>query len=135
MPASTKLATATYILSYVAVKAPALVTTATIAKAVKEHPARIRQIVAALVRAKLLRSVRGARGGVTLGRPAETISLRDICEAVEDQGLLTLTLKDPFSAWADKCHVHPTLSKLYRDFEERMLVSLSDYRLSQMFTK
>ena len=47
MPASTKLATATYILSYVAVKAPALVTTATIAKAVKEHPARIRQLDAA----------------------------------------------------------------------------------------
>lgn len=135
MPASTKLASATYILSYVAVKAPGLVTTATIAKAVKEHPARVRQIVAALVRARLLRSVRGARGGVTLGRPAETISLRDIHEAVEDQGLLTLTLKDPFSAWAGKCHVHPTLTKLYRDFEERMLVSLSDYRLSQMFTK
>jgi Rrf2 family protein len=134
MPASSKLATATYILSYVAVKAPTLVTTATIAKVVKEHPTRVRQLVAALARARLLRSVRGARGGVTLGRPAETISLRDIYEAVEDQSLLTLTLKDPFSAWADRCHVHPTLTKLYRDFEERMLVQLSDYRLSQMFT-
>jgi Rrf2 family protein len=134
MPASSKLATATYILSYVAVKGPTLVTTATIAKVVKEHPTRVRQLVAALARARLLRSVRGARGGVTLGRPAETISLRDIYEAVGDQSLLTLTLKDPFSAWADRCHVHPTLTKLYRDFEERMLVQLSDYRLSQMFT-
>ena len=134
MARSTKLVTATYILSYVAVKAPALVTTSAIARAVKDHPARVRQVVSMLVKKNLLMSIRGANGGVRLGREPEDITLRDICDAVEDQPLLAVSLKDPFSQWAGRCKVHPTFTRIYADFEWKMREDLRRYRLRDMYT-
>ena len=134
MARSTKLVAATYILSYVAVKAPGLVTTSAIAAAVRDHPARVRQLVAALVRKGLLTSVRGASGGVQLGRAPEDITLGDVCDAVEDQPLLAVSLKNPFAAWAGRCHVHPTFTKLYADFEWKMREELRRHRLRDMYT-
>ncbi len=43
----------------------------------------VQKLVSLLVRARLLRSVRGAGGGLQLARPAAAISLADIVEAVE----------------------------------------------------
>lgn len=43
----------------------------------------VQKLVSQLSRAGLLRSVRGARGGLQLARPAAAISLADIVEAVE----------------------------------------------------
>jgi FeS assembly SUF system regulator len=43
----------------------------------------VQKLVSKLSAARLLRSVRGARGGLTLARPAAAISLADIIEAVE----------------------------------------------------
>jgi DNA-binding IscR family transcriptional regulator len=88
MSKSTRLLTATYILSYVAANAPEVVTTERIAEQVDEHPTRVRQIVAALVKAGLLSASRGAAGGVSLRRAASEISLRDVQEAVQDSSLL-----------------------------------------------
>lgn len=133
MNRSTRLITATYIMSYVAVKAPDSVTTAQIAKAVKDHPARVRQIVAALVKGKLLASTRGAHGGVRLTRTAESITLRHIYEAVEDRPLLAVSVKEPFPARF--CHVHPTFTKLYKSLEEQMRAELEDVWLRDMYTK
>ena len=52
-------------------------------------PATAHKLVHALVRAGLLRAVRGAGGGVRLSRPAAAISLADIIEAVEGPIALT----------------------------------------------
>lgn len=43
----------------------------------------VQKLVSLLTRASLLRSVRGAHGGLQLARPAAAISLADIVEAVE----------------------------------------------------
>ncbi len=47
------------------------------------------KLVHALVRARLLKSVRGAGGGVQLARPAAAISVADIVEAIEGPIALT----------------------------------------------
>ncbi len=49
----------------------------------------VQKLVSALTAAGLLRSVRGAGGGLTLARPAAAITLADIVEAIE--GPITLT--------------------------------------------
>ncbi len=135
MPRSTKLVTAAYILSYVAAKAPAQITTDAIAKAVEDHPARVRQIVAALVKADLLTSVRGANGGVMLARPPAQINIRDVYKAVEDQPMLSLALGEQVTGWSGKCKVYPIFSRLYDDLEEKMLSELARYRLNQLYSK
>ena len=100
MSKSTRLLTATYILSYVAANAPEVLTTEKIAAQVDEHPTRVRQIVAALVKAGILAASRGAAGGVSLKKPAPEITLYDIQRAVQDGSLLALNLFTPKSEWA-----------------------------------
>ena len=52
----------------------------------------VQKLVSLLSRAGLLRSVRGAGGGLQLARPAAAISLADIVEAVEGPIALTTCL-------------------------------------------
>ena len=52
------------------------------------------KLVSLLTRAGLLKSVRGAGGGVTLGRPSAAISLADIIEAVEGPIAMTHCIED-----------------------------------------
>jgi FeS assembly SUF system regulator len=52
-------------------------------------PPTVQKLVSQLVRARLLRTVRGAGGGLQLARPAAAISLADIVEAVEGPIALT----------------------------------------------
>jgi len=49
----------------------------------------VQKLVSALTAAKLLRSIRGAGGGLQLARPAAAISLADIVEAIEGPIALT----------------------------------------------
>ena len=49
----------------------------------------VQKLAGKLVTAGLLRSVRGARGGLQLARPAEAITLAEIVEAVEGPIALT----------------------------------------------
>ena len=45
--------------------------------------ARLTKVVQDLARADLVRTMRGRTGGVVLARPADAITVRDVCEAVE----------------------------------------------------
>ncbi|WP_134062590.1 Rrf2 family transcriptional regulator, partial [Pseudomonas sp. JV241A] len=78
MSQSTRLITASYILSFVAANAPQKLRTETIAKWVKTHPTRVRSLVSLMVKANILKSWRGAHGGLTLARPASEITLREV---------------------------------------------------------
>jgi DNA-binding IscR family transcriptional regulator len=134
MSRSTKLVTAAYILSYVAAKHPEQVTTEAIAKAVDDHPARVRQIVAALVRAAFLASTRGAAGGVMLARPAAKINMRQVYEALADQPIVALGLRS-FAAPREICMVEENFSNLYRELETKALEELARHRLDKMFSR
>lgn len=58
----------------------------------------VRRVVAQLVRAGILKTIRGSKGGVQLGRPAAKISLLDLVEAME--GPIALNECERFP---DKC--------------------------------
>ena len=133
MSKSTRLLTATYILSYVAANAPEVVTTERIAEQVDEHPTRVRQIVAALVKAGLLSASRGAAGGVSLRRSASEISLRDVQEAVQDSSLLAFHLFEPNSEWAGKSRVHLVFENLRAELEARIHAYLAEHTLDQTY--
>jgi Rrf2 family protein len=134
MSRSTKLASAAYIMSYVAALAPERLTTDAIAEAVKDHPARVRQLVAALVKAELLRSLRGAGGGIALARPPEDINLRDIYVAVDEQPLLSLGQREPFPGWDNICFVRPVLEQIYAATEADFLSRMAAVPLTALYT-
>ena len=64
----------------------------------------VHKLVHALVRAGLLRTVRGAHGGVKLARPAAAISLADIVEAIEGPIALTACMESPPQPCAVQCN-------------------------------
>lgn len=54
----------------------------------------VQRLVSKLTAAGLLRSVRGAKGGLQLGRPAAAITVADIVEAVEGPIALTACIEN-----------------------------------------
>jgi tripartite-type tricarboxylate transporter receptor subunit TctC/DNA-binding IscR family transcriptional regulator len=134
MSKSTKLVTATYILSYIAACGPEVVTTDRIADEIDDHPTRVRQLVSSLVKHGLLVAHRGGRGGVQLARGADQITLRDVQEAVQDQSLLSFYVPDPISKWAGKCNVHTLFEDLHSELNAHIRRYLEHHRLDQTYT-
>lgn len=133
MARSTKLITAAYIMAFVASKAPRRLNTDLVAKMVQAHPTRVRHITSTLTKAGLLKSYRGASGGLTIARPAETITLLDIYDAIQEGPLLTPGEHDPFSEWASHCLVRPTFQDIYAGVEDDMRRRLAAVRVTDLF--
>jgi Rrf2 family protein len=85
-------------------------------------PSFVGKIVSALARAGILETMRGATGGVRLGRPPEAISLVDILEAVEGPIRLNRCVREPPGcAIVDAC----PLSPVFRDAQAALVGALS----------
>ena len=71
--------------------------------------ATTQKLVHALVRGRLLRSIRGQGGGVQLARPAAAISLADVIEAIEGPIAMTACVDDARHECAleASCRVQP----------------------------
>ena len=72
-------------------------------------PSFLAKIVSQLSVAGLLQTSRGARGGVSLARPAEEISLLDVVEAIDGPILLNECVGDNGSncVFGDNCPMRP----------------------------
>ena len=67
----------------------------------------VQRLVSKLTAAGLLRSVRGAGGGLQLGRPAAAITVADIVEAVEGPIGLTACVDNAQCDYEDGCSMKP----------------------------
>lgn len=87
------------------------------------------KVVAQLTQSGLLRTHRGAAGGVFLGKPAEEINLRQVVEAV--QGPIVLNVcTGPYNGCdrATKCPAHP----LFDDAQKRLRQTLGEASLAEL---
>lgn len=76
-------------------------------------PAHLAKIVQALRRAGLVRTWRGAGGGVTLALPPEKVTLRQVIEAVEGPIALNRCLIEPGTCPRDRfCPVYPVWRRI-----------------------
>lgn len=133
MSQSTRLITASYILSFVAANAPQKLRTETIAKWVKTHPTRVRNLVSQMVKADILKSYRGAKGGLTLARPANEITLREVYDAVQESSLIAEKIDNPFSGMEDHCKVFEVFTHLFAMLENNMRLDLGNITADQLF--
>lgn len=67
----------------------------------------VQKLVSVLSKAGLLRSVRGAGGGLQLARPAAAITVADIVEAVEGPIAITHCVEAHDCELEDRCSVKP----------------------------
>ena len=88
----------------------------------------VQKIVSKLTGAGLLRSVRGAGGGLQLARPAAAISVADIVEAVEGPIALTQCVEGPDCALDHNCAVKPHWPMI----NQALRGALADISLTQL---
>ena len=96
-------------------------------------PALLAKLVPLMVRAGLVDSQRGARGGLILARPASEISMLEIVEAVEGPIAVNRCTATPTQCdRVDRCSVHPVWQKA-QDYLVHLLktTSLADLRQSE----
>ena len=91
----------------------------------------VEQILLRLRRADIVRSTRGARGGYSLARPAELISVRDVIAASElatfELHCTTHPLNDDRCSAAHNCSIRPVWQMLQRKIDDVLeSVHLSD---------
>ena len=91
----------------------------------------VEQILLRLRRAGIVRSTRGARGGYSLARPAELISVRDVIAASElatfELHCTTHPVSDDRCSSAHNCSIRPVWQMLQRKIDDVLeSVHLSD---------
>lgn len=97
------------------------VATSEIARAQRIPVTFLAKIVAQLAAAGILRSTRGAHGGVALGRPADEISLLEIVEAIDGPLLLNECVADPSACHIGAtCVVHQVWCQAQAELVERL---------------
>jgi Rrf2 family protein len=91
-------------------------------------PSFLAKIVSQLSVAGLLQTSRGARGGVSLAKPAETISLLDVIEAIDGPILLNDCVGDVITCdFDDNCPLKP----VWCDAQKMLLDHLSKANFAQ----
>ncbi len=102
--------------------------TGQIAKEKSIPPSFLAKIVSQLSVAGLLQTSRGARGGVSLAKPAEAISLLDVVEAIDGPILLNDCVGESTSCEYDEdCPLKP----VWCDAQKMLLEQLSKANFAQ----
>jgi Rrf2 family protein len=97
-----------------------------IAKAIECSPSYLAKTTSMLVKAGLLRSLRGTNGGVMLARAPEDITLLEIIEAC--QGLIVGSYCRDMSRPGEVCSFHRAMQELH----EATIKTLSGWTLAQL---
>jgi len=128
MSANSRLTIAIHVLSYMAVvekKRTDPVTSNQIAASVATNPVVIRRMLGALRKGRLVVSRRGAKAGWKLAKPAASITLLDVYEAVADGGLFGLHASPPNPNCPVARTLKPALRHVYDDLESRLARELA----------
>src|SRR5512137_30955 len=106
--------------------------TSTVAKEMKIPPSFLAKIISQLSIAGLLRTSRGARGGVTLARAPGEISLLDVVEAIDGPILLNECVGDPANCdFSEDCMVHP----IWAEVQDSLVKRLRETTFDQLHSK
>ena len=100
-----------------------------IAKAQDVPPRFLAKIFQALAKAGIVKSHRGAKGGFSLGREAEEVTIKDVIEAIEGPIHLNVCLMGPGECSRDKvCPIH----KVWEEAQEKMMGVLSRANFAEL---
>jgi Rrf2 family nitric oxide-sensitive transcriptional repressor len=97
-----------------------------IATALEESPTYMAKIVRQLVKAGILRAVKGVKGGVQIGRPPGEVSLLAVVEAC--QGVLVGDFCEGVADLGSTCAYHKAMAELH----EAMTGVLSRWSVAQL---
>lgn len=104
----------------------------TIAQKEKVSKKYLEQIAIKLIKANLVASVRGRKGGYVLTKPPSRIRVLDIYNILEEKHLLVACLKNPgICSLADKCRFR----QLYAELQRNINIFLNRQNLSRLISR
>jgi Rrf2 family protein len=80
-------------------------------------PAQAGKIIQQLVRGNIVRTTRGANGGVRLARPADRVTLKDVIGAIEGPLAVSRCIVYDDCVCVQPCPVRAALSQIQRELE------------------
>jgi len=125
MGRSSRFVVATHVLALLAFGKGEAMTSEYIAGSVNTNPVVVRRILALLAKAGLVSTQEGAGGGVRLARPAESIDLQSVYEAVETDPLFALHPQKPNPSCPVGRTIQLALEPTLEDAEKVLLRSLA----------
>ena len=106
--------------------------TSQIAEKMEIPPSFLAKIISQLSIASLIHTSRGARGGVSLARKPEDISLLDVVEAIDGPITLNDCVVDPgICAFGDNCPIHKVWSEAQSNLVRKLRESTFDKLLER----
>ena len=95
-------------------------------------PSFLAKIISQLSIAGLINTARGARGGVSIARRPEEISLLDVVEAIDGPIVLNDCTKDPtICSFGDTCPIHEVWCETQMELVNRLKQSTFDKLLER----
>lgn len=138
MSVNSRMTVAIHVLSFLiasARKRPDPVTSERIAHSVNTNPVVIRRMLGELQRGGLVRSHRGANAGWTLARPARSITLLQVYNAVQEGPLFGLHASAPNPKCPIGRGLPPTLRKVYGALEDDLRRRLAQTTVDEVLTE
>ncbi|WP_416841572.1 Rrf2 family transcriptional regulator [Haloferax sp. DFSO52] len=132
MSNSSRFVVATHVLTNLAVRSDERLSSDRLAWSVNTNPVVIRQLLCSLREAELVDSKRGPTGGFTLARDPDTISLRDIYDAVEDGEPFCFHANEPNDECTVGEHIQPVLNELFEPAIQAMLDELDSVTVADV---
>jgi Rrf2 family protein len=103
-----------------------------LATSVNTNPVVIRGLLQILSRAELISTKEGSGGGVQLARPATSITLREVYEAVEDDPPIKRNDRPVHKACPVSCGINLALTPIMGHVEEAMLKVLGRTNIAEL---
>ena len=130
MARSTRFPAAIHILTLLAIKKGQCCSSEWMAKSLGTNAVVVRRIVGMLQDAGIVTSQAGSQGGTKLAVEPETVNLKDIYDAVEDESVFCM--HDPHPKCPVACSVKNQVNDLLGQAEQRMKAELAGTRLSSI---
>lgn len=127
MAANSRLTVAAHALAWMALVrrgSDEFVTSERIAASVNTNPVVIRRTIGLLRKAGLVEVQRGAGAGCRLARPPESITLRQVYEAVEHEPPFGLHARRPNQGCPVGRGIQPALAKVYQGVDDALRAEL-----------
>ncbi|MHB8134695.1 MAG: RrF2 family transcriptional regulator [Anaerolineaceae bacterium] len=106
--------------------------TSQIAEIQQIPPSFLAKIISQLSIAGLIHTSRGARGGVSLARPVEEVSLLDVVEAIDGPiSLNECTHNQESCPFGEECPIHP----IWCEAQKELVDKLKNTRFSELIAK
>ena len=130
MTRSTRFPAAIHILTLLAIKKGECCSSEWVAKSLGTNAVVVRRIVGLLQEAGFVTSQAGSQGGALLAVEPESITLRDIYEAVEEDSIFCM--HDPHPKCPVACSVKEQVGDLVNNAEGKMKAELARTKLSSI---